>query len=454
MAVPLRECHIWSSTFQILLSSCKLIRSEFVLVSLLDIDKYIVETQNHLSPLPRADPSRPTYLATLAVARLARYELTDENEDLEESISRSFEAILSPNDSQIGSDSDVVTAFFFLADSLFRRSHKLKRPDDSKHCLRYFRCLRDQSLEIYPITRDHITTAFARAFSIGDQMESTDPTRNIKEMASLDASDGLLRSAAETLAKSIHGEPFSSDRPLPDQTIECLREANIRFPDLENVSLVLLFSLLHRFTVTHAHADYEDAVSIVDGSITDPVYVEMASIMVAVLALCRFAFYGNPEHLEEAIFRLRICLKTMSFGSPERQEVRQEMTRLLGRLEKDHLDEFSVASNSRVADAGNTDVINQPPSSHLVSPLPITRSGIDEVTSMTQDAEDLHLFGALLSRLFDQPIDLAGIEEASISKMSPARVTRVARVARSSCSSHSRPSLSLFSKSIHPTMRF
>ena len=38
-----------------------------------------------------------------------------------------------------------------------------------------------------------------------------------------------------------------------------------------------------------------------------------------------------------------------------------------------------------------------------------------------------------------------------ISKMSPARVTRVARSSRSS---HSRPGLSLFSKSIHPTMRF
>ena len=35
--------------------------------------------------------------------------------------------------------------------------------------------------------------------------------------------------------------------------------------------------------------------------------------------------------------------------------------------------------------------------------------------------------------------------------MSRARVTRVARVARSSCSSHSRPGLSLFSKSICPS---
>ena len=40
----------------------------------------------------------------------------------------------------------------------------------------------------------------------------------------------------------------------------------------------------------------------------------------------------------------------------------------------------------------------------------------------------------------------------AISKMSRARVTRVARVARSSRSSHSRPGLSLFSKSIHPSI--
>jgi len=118
------------------------------------------------------------------MARFTRYVITDENEDLEESISLFVEAILS-FDPQIGHDQDVVTAFVFLANSHFHRSHKLKRPHDSKHCLRYFRYLRDQSLETSDITRDDITTYFAGALLIQIRMESIHPTRNVEEMAIL-----------------------------------------------------------------------------------------------------------------------------------------------------------------------------------------------------------------------------------------------------------------------------
>ena len=270
------------------------------------------------------------------MARLARYELTDENEDLEESISRSVEAILSI-DPQIGHNSHVVTAFFFLADTLFRRSDKLKRLDDSKHCVRYFRYLRDQSLETSRITRDHTTTAFTRALANHVQMVSSDPTRNVEEMAILcrellrsDVSDGLLVSSTETLFDAIDDEHFSvvGGRPPPDQAIEYLREVMVRFPDSGTVAIRLIFSLLLRFTVTHSHADYEDAMSIVDGSITDPMLVELASDMAVSLARTRFYFYGNPEYLEEAIFRIRICLRKTSSKNPERQRSEEHTSEL------------------------------------------------------------------------------------------------------------------------------
>ena len=361
---------------------------------MLDIDNYILQAQNKLLPLPRADPSRSTYLTTLAVARSARYVLSDENEDLEETISLSVEAILSFNP-HIGHDSHVVTAFFYLADSLFRHSVKLKRLDDSKQCLRYFRFLKGQSLETPDITRDHITTAFALALAIQVRMESVDPTQNIEEMAilcrellRLDAPDELLLSAAQTLVEAIDDERFSRGRPPPDQAIEWLREAQVRFPDSESVSLRLLFSLLQRFMVTHSHADYEDAMSIVDGSFTYPLPAKTASYIAVGFALSRFYFYGNPEYLEEAIFRIRIYLRTISSEDPRRQE----MARILGHLEKARFDEFSVASNLRAADAGNAEVNNRPSPSHLVSSLPITRPDINigEITPMTQDVEDPH----------------------------------------------------------------
>ena len=347
------------------------------------------------------------------MTRLARYTLTDENEDLEDSISHSVEAILS-FDPHIGHDPHIVAAFFSLADSLFRRSHKLKRPGDSRHGLRYFRYLRDQSLGTSHITRGYITTAFAWALANQVQMESIDPMRNIEEIAILcrellrsDVPDRLLLSAVETFAKAIHDEHFSFGQPMPDQVIECLRGANIRFPDSERVSLSLLFSFLQRFTVTQSHADYEDAMSIVDGSFTDPSSVKSASFMAVGLAQYRFYFYGNPEYLEEAMFRIRIHLRGMSPEDPGRQG----MTRDLEELEKARFDEISVASNSQAADAVNAEVDNCPSPSHLVSRFLITRSDIGKLTPMTQDVEDPHILEAI-NRLSGQPINRATIEEA------------------------------------------
>ena len=340
---------------------------------------------------------------------MARYQQTDENEDLEELISLSVEAILlfDPN---IGHGSDVVTAFFCLAVSLSRRSQKFKRPDDSKHSVRYFCYLRDQSLETSCITRDRITMAFTYALAIQVRIGSIDPTRNIEEVAILcrkllrsDVPDGPLLIAVEALVGAIEDEPLY--RPPPDQAIECLCEAHIRFPDSERVSTSLLDSLLRCFVSTHSLANYEDAMSIVDGSFTDLKSAEYTSSVAVWLAKFRFDFYGNPEYLEEAIYRIRVYLKTLSSEDPKHQQ----MTPMLEKLEKAHFDEFSV-NNWREADAGNTEVNNHLSSSRVVPPLPIARPDIGELTPMAQDPDGLVL--QTFYRFFNQPNNRATIEEA------------------------------------------
>ena len=110
---------------------------------MLEIDNNILQTRSKLSPLSRAEPLRSLYLTTLAVTQWSRYMLTNENKDLDKSISHSVEAILL-FDPQIRHGSYVAIVaptFFYLADSLFRRSQKLKRLGDSKHNVRYFRYL-------------------------------------------------------------------------------------------------------------------------------------------------------------------------------------------------------------------------------------------------------------------------------------------------------------------------
>ena len=166
------------------------------------------------------------------------------------------------------------------------------------------------------------------------------------------------------------------------QPEECLREANICFPDSGNVSLDLLIFLSMRFMATHSHADYEDAMSIVDGSFTDPWAVKFASSLAVALARSRFDFFGNPEYLEEAIFRVRSHLRMMSSEDPEHQE----MTLRLEELEKARFDESSVAGNSRAGDdAGDTEVNNHPSSSRVVPPLPIARPDIGRGGTTRED---------------------------------------------------------------------
>ena len=152
-------------------------------------------------------------------------------------------------------------------------------------------------------------------------------------------------------------------------------------------------------------------MSIVDRSFTDPHVVNVASSLGVVVARFRFAFYGNPEFLEDAIFRIRNHLRMMS----SEDLGHQKMTQDLEELEKGRFDEFFVASTSGAAGAGNTEVNNRPSPSHLVSSLPTTRPYIGEVTLMTQHRENLgeDPFGLeALLRLSKQAIDRAEIEEA------------------------------------------
>ena len=244
-------------------------------------------------------------------------------------------------------------------------------------------------------------------------MESIDPTRNIEEVAilcrkllSLDASDRLVFSAVKPLVKAMDDE--SAYRPPPDQAIECLHEVHICFPGSDRVSIRLLYSHLRRFISTHSLADYEDAMSIVDGSFTDPESAKLASSGAILLAQLRFKFFGNPEYLEEAIYHIRVYLGTLSSEDPEHQKITWE----LEEPEKARFNEYFVAGNSQAADhAGKTEVNNHPSSSHVVPPLPIVGPYIAKLTPMVQDAYVLDAVITFL-RLFDQPIDRATIEEA------------------------------------------
>ena len=339
--------------------------------SLPEIDNRISRLHNTLLTLPRSDPLCLKYLSSLASARFARYKLSDENEDLDKSISHSTEAILLSFDPPIGSSQNIITTFSFLATLLSRRSQKLKQPDDLRLCIEYIRYLQDQSLESSHVTHSHITTSLMQALADQVRLESVDPMRNIREMATLCRelltstsadSEGFLIHAVKALIKAIEDRPLAFKQAPADEVIECLREATRRVPDLEGLSFELFFCLMCRFFVTRSRDDYEEAMLIGDKIIADPSRnIKLPTDLMGGLAFYRFVSDRKPENLEEAIFRVRAHLNSMSFEDPERHNFIEMLTH----LEKARLDEFGVTSNHQEAGSNNTDpeVVDH---SHLV----------------------------------------------------------------------------------------
>ncbi|KAH9977477.1 hypothetical protein BJV74DRAFT_888456 [Russula compacta] len=316
---------------------------------LFKIDNEISLFQNLLLTLPRPHPLRSKCLRISAILRLSRYEFSDEGEDLNKSIYHSTEAIFLPFCTPIELGSFVIVALLYLANALLLRSRHLKQPSDVKHAITYLRYLQDQSLETSDLTRSDIKAFFVWAFAVQVELESVDPRRDIGEMATLclellrsSVEESLLIKAVNALADAISGTTVPFGQSLPDRAIECLREARIRFPDLDAVRCPLAASLFVRFCWAPTHDDYEEAMPILDEIIADPNgNVIWAMEDARQLARGRCAFDSKPEHLAEAIFRTRTLLDAMSSEDPHRRSVMND----LADLEKERFEEFGVGSS-------------------------------------------------------------------------------------------------------------
>ncbi|KAH9979698.1 CHAT domain-containing protein [Russula compacta] len=162
-------------------------------------------------------------------------------------------------------------------------------------------------------------------------------------------------------------------------SIECLREAMIRFPDLDAVRLALASSLSDRFNWAHSRDDYEEAMSILDELIADPnEFVELAMNLAGMLAYARLIHDSKPEHLAEAIFRTRTYLNAMSSENPERPSVMKE----LADLEKRRMEELGVGSGRQEDIAGVAD------ESHLAASPFLAKSNLVEFPLPMPDGRD------------------------------------------------------------------
>ena len=375
--------------------------------SLLEVDNDISLLQNRLLTFPRPHPLRSECLSALASERFARYEFSDEHEDLEKSIYHSTEAILLPSNLPIELGSHVIEALFYLALALFLRSPK--EPNDLKHAVQYLRYLQDQSLETPDLTSNGIKAIFVRILAVQMELESVDPLRDIGEMVTLcrellrsGVEESLLMDAIKSLANAIRVTRVPLGQPLPDEAIECLREARIQLPDLKEVCFELALLLFDRFNRAQSQDDYEESMSILDKIIADSNEgAELAMCLVGSFARGRFLFNPTPENLAEAIFRNRTYLNALPCEDLRRRTVMKE----LAYLEQKRFEEFGVRSGRQ---EDNVEVVDDSP---LAASSQLAKSNLVEFPLPMPDKKNPvpHL-DALLS-MFDIT-DLTNIEKA------------------------------------------
>jgi tetratricopeptide (TPR) repeat protein len=337
--------------------------------------------QDILSSLPIFHPNRFTWLCILAKAQMDRHETSLDERDLDKSILQITQVIFQPFQLVTKDGPNLITAFFFLTCAFLRRTLKSRRPGAGsiKYCLEYCYCLRDLSLEAFGIARDKVTALLVCALSLQTRLESADVMTSLKQMTDLcrefltsDDLAGLPALAINALASVV--VLLVHDTRPSEQLIECLREANLRLPDLHDVPYALSLCLSKRYNTTRSKDDYGEAIAILDKIITsdssagDPNLrsrAQRAAGLTATLAHCRFLFFGRPDYLEEAIFR---CRAHLSILPPEDLD-RHTFIQQLADLQRDPFDEFGVKDTDSEVLSHDPRVIDLPSFSDLVGSL-------------------------------------------------------------------------------------
>jgi len=143
-----------------------------------------------LSSLPRSSPARASDVYRLATARLERYLLSKQPDDLEQSILGFTEAILTllfPNVNQ---------AFDFLTLAIFLRAAESKHPEDVKYSVIYLRYWRGLLHDVHNPLSFLVTSFLVSALAFQAESELGDMDQDIEEMA--DLCDELLDSDIST----------------------------------------------------------------------------------------------------------------------------------------------------------------------------------------------------------------------------------------------------------------
>ncbi|KAI0003262.1 CHAT domain-containing protein [Russula compacta] len=267
--------------------------------SLHQLNTFVSFCRNDLPLLPRSHPLRVPCVSLLAVALLARYEMSRQRDDLEQSILRLTELIFLP-----------------------------RQPEDVKRSIIY--------LPFYS-TSSHVITGFLVELKLGDVMS------DIEEMAVL--CHELLNS---DVATTFLPGPIMALFRAAELQLDGWK-ANRRLPDLDQLSLMLAALL-------YSHDDYEEGTAVLDKIIAfrppgdrPSLCHEEALGLIAIMI-------RKPEHSEEGIHRFRTFLDGSSPEDPSRRFAIQSLTN----LQRARLDDFGVTGDPQDKHSSNSELVGRP----------------------------------------------------------------------------------------------
>jgi len=311
---------------------------------LYELDNDIYSLQNVVLLLPRSNPRRALCVYDLARAKLVRYHLSRQKDDLDQSILHFTEAIYLPL--PWSSYPLILVMLYSLTLAILYRAKLYNQHSDVKCCIAYLRYLcgrRHQDPINVPIL---VTEALVSALALQVYLDLGGVDQDIEEMA--DLCSEILSSQTTITIRARYIEDFAvavgghiqdlfGERVPSEKVLGCLRKAIIRFPDLYEASFALAKSLLVRFNKTPSEADYKEGMAMLDNVINvcgwgdrASLELEMALECAALFAKVHFDAFGKPEHLEEAIYRFRTALDGISVENPERPRIMEILSYLQG----------------------------------------------------------------------------------------------------------------------------
>ncbi|KAH9160818.1 CHAT domain-containing protein [Lactarius sanguifluus] len=342
-------------------------------LSISDIDGDIADFQNVLSRYHRSHSEHIIGVHILAMARFARYTLSQQKEDLDKSILHHTEAILLPPVSRDELSLNIVEHFFALARALLYRSENFEQlAEDVKYSIEYLRHLRGLPLDSFGLSRQTVTTLLIRALGIQIKSGAEDGRQDVNEMVDLcrellgpnvsaDFPIGAFVSMGIAVITELNRE-WLVQSLYHDKAIEFLREAaTLCPPSSHHVLYLLAWILLIRFIKTHSNKDYEEATALSErildpnqpGECPDSVR-ELLLHLASALALARSIVFENPEYSEVTISRLRALLSSSSTN----REIRSHVTYILAGRTRERFIQYSLAESLEEANSYTSQLVD------------------------------------------------------------------------------------------------